>query len=180
MTLRSSNQLPEVRLKLDAMAAQFAAVLPRHITPAKFVRVVLTAIQNNPELLECDRHSLFNACMRAATDGLLPDGRLGAIVTYKDRKRGVLQVRAAHSEPDITDDAVVALAAELGELAEWLDLDDVEVDKRGDLATALRKGDYPPHMKDRPVYYLHRFDPAWGFITEARIVGIGSSAASNS
>jgi Icc protein len=46
------------------------------------------------------------------------------------------------------------------------------------IATALRKGEYPPHMKNRPVYYLHRFDPAWGFVTEARIVGIGSSAAS--
>jgi 3',5'-cyclic AMP phosphodiesterase CpdA len=46
------------------------------------------------------------------------------------------------------------------------------------IATTLRKGEYPPHMKNRPVYYVHRFDPAWGFITEARIVGMGPSAAS--
>jgi 3',5'-cyclic AMP phosphodiesterase CpdA len=39
------------------------------------------------------------------------------------------------------------------------------------IATTLRKGEYPPHMKARPVYYLHRFDPVWGLITEARIVG---------
>jgi hypothetical protein len=38
------------------------------------------------------------------------------------------------------------------------------------IATALRKGDYPPRMKTRPVYHLHRFDPAWGFVTESRIV----------
>jgi hypothetical protein len=38
------------------------------------------------------------------------------------------------------------------------------------IATTLRKGKYPAHMKTCPVYYLHRFDPLWGFITEARIV----------
>jgi 3',5'-cyclic AMP phosphodiesterase CpdA len=39
------------------------------------------------------------------------------------------------------------------------------------IATTLRRGEYPPHMKSRAVYYIHKFDPAWGFITEARIVG---------
>jgi 3',5'-cyclic-AMP phosphodiesterase len=43
------------------------------------------------------------------------------------------------------------------------------------IATTLRKGDYPPPMKSRPVYHLHRFDPAWGFVTESRIVGADAS-----
>jgi 3',5'-cyclic AMP phosphodiesterase CpdA len=38
------------------------------------------------------------------------------------------------------------------------------------VATTLRKGDYPPHMKMRPVFHVHRFDPDWSFATEARIV----------
>ena len=38
------------------------------------------------------------------------------------------------------------------------------------IATTLRKGDYPPAMKARPIYYLHRYEPAWGFTTEARMV----------
>lgn len=42
------------------------------------------------------------------------------------------------------------------------------------IATTLRYGDYPPHMKTRPIYYLHRFDPAWGFTTETRMVGTDS------
>ena len=45
------------------------------------------------------------------------------------------------------------------------------------IATTLRKGEYPPHMKDRPVYHLHRFDPAWGFTTETRIVGEAPAAS---
>jgi 3',5'-cyclic AMP phosphodiesterase CpdA len=39
------------------------------------------------------------------------------------------------------------------------------------IATALRKGEYPAHMKMRPVYHVHRFNPVWGFVTETRIVG---------
>ena len=40
------------------------------------------------------------------------------------------------------------------------------------IATTLRKGDYPDDLKTRPIYHLHRFDPAWGFSTQTRIVGI--------
>ena len=43
------------------------------------------------------------------------------------------------------------------------------------IATTLRKGEYPSPMKLRPVYHLHRFDPAWGFVTESRIVGAEAS-----
>jgi 3',5'-cyclic-AMP phosphodiesterase len=43
------------------------------------------------------------------------------------------------------------------------------------IATTLRRGEYPAHMKTRPVYQIHRFDPVWGFATETRIVGSGSS-----
>ena len=39
------------------------------------------------------------------------------------------------------------------------------------IATTLRKGHYPPSMRVHPVYHIHRFDPAWGFVTETRIVG---------
>jgi 3',5'-cyclic-AMP phosphodiesterase len=39
------------------------------------------------------------------------------------------------------------------------------------IATTLRKGEYPAPMKTRPIYHIHRFDPAWGFATETRIVG---------
>src|SRR3974390_2603936 len=45
------------------------------------------------------------------------------------------------------------------------------------IATTLRKGEYPPPMKTRPIYHLHRYDPAWGFATESRIVRTDSSAS---
>jgi Icc protein len=38
------------------------------------------------------------------------------------------------------------------------------------VATSLRKGEYPPHLTNRPIYHIHRFDPAGSFSTESRIV----------
>lgn len=74
--------IDEVRSALTKMQSQFATVLPPQVAPERFVRIAMTAIQMNPDLLSCDRQTLYSACMRAAQDGLLPDGREGAIVTY--------------------------------------------------------------------------------------------------
>jgi 3',5'-cyclic-AMP phosphodiesterase len=41
------------------------------------------------------------------------------------------------------------------------------------IATTLRRGEYPPQLKIRPVYHIHRFDPVWGFATYTRVVGTG-------
>ena len=61
---------------------EFRAALPAHIPVERFVRVLTTAVVNNPALLEADRRSLFLSALRAAQDGLLPDGREGALVTF--------------------------------------------------------------------------------------------------
>lgn len=77
------EQAEEVKSHLERMGDQFKAALPSHITPEKFQRTVMTALNLNPDLLRCDRRSLFNAASKAASDGLLPDGREGALVPFK-------------------------------------------------------------------------------------------------
>ena len=42
------------------------------------------------------------------------------------------------------------------------------------VATLLRWGEYPTHMKQLPTYNVHRYDKDWGFITETRIAGLFS------
>lgn len=79
----SKNEITVVRDQMEKMTAEFANALPSHIPVERFARVVMTAIQGNPDLLDCDRRSLWNSAMKAAQDGLLPDGRDGAIVPYK-------------------------------------------------------------------------------------------------
>jgi recombination protein RecT len=84
--VKQDSKHPMVQLKsyLEQRHNELRNALPAHMPPERFIRVVLTAVQQNPDLLACTRQSLWNASMRAAQDGLLPDGRDGAIVPYKD------------------------------------------------------------------------------------------------
>lgn len=79
---RRENPIMVIRQTLNTMAPEFKAALPAHVSVEKFTRVAQTAIQNNPDLLNVDRKSLFGAIVRLAQDGLLPDGREAAIVKF--------------------------------------------------------------------------------------------------
>lgn len=84
-----SKQLTPIQaLKGDIqkMEGQFKSALPSHIPVEKFVRVIQTAIGNTPALANAERNSLFGAAMKSAQDGLLPDGREAAIVTYRNKQ----------------------------------------------------------------------------------------------
>jgi recombination protein RecT len=74
-------------VELKNREGQFQAALPAHVPVERFMRVVLTAVQNNPALARADRPSLWNSAMRAAQDGLLPDGRDGAFVIYNTKEK---------------------------------------------------------------------------------------------
>lgn len=75
----------QVRHDLQRMAEEFEAVLPPQIPTDRFVRTAITAVGMNPELLRTDRRSLLGAVMKAAQDGLLPDGREAALVIFKSK-----------------------------------------------------------------------------------------------
>ena len=91
MTTNAIAPIDSVRSTLTKMQPEFAAALPPQIQPEKFVRTTVTAIQMQPELLNADRLSLLGACMKAAQDGLLPDGREAALVIF--RSKGGAQVQ---------------------------------------------------------------------------------------
>lgn len=80
--------MEEFQGQLAQRAQEFAPALPSHITPDRFQRTVITAVNLNPDLLRADRRSLFNACAKSASDGLLPDGRDGALVIFNTREKG--------------------------------------------------------------------------------------------
>lgn len=68
-------------------AQEMARALPHHLSAERFVRVVLTAVSQNPDLLLCTKESLLLSLMRAAQLGLEPDGLLGQgyLIPYKNK-----------------------------------------------------------------------------------------------
>lgn len=87
MTVKTENPLVKLNEQLEQRLPQFQAALPAHIPVERFKRVLLTAIQQNPKLLTADRPTLFTSSMKAAHDGLLPDGREGALVIYSTKMK---------------------------------------------------------------------------------------------
>lgn len=77
--------------ELEILKPQLEKVLPAHVSPDKFMRVVMTAIAQSPDLRGADRPSLLTACVKCATDGLLPDGREAALVIFVSK--GVKKVQ---------------------------------------------------------------------------------------
>jgi uncharacterized protein YcaQ len=76
---------------------------------------------------------------------LLDDALVGRVDIKADRKDGVLRVQAAHAEPGVDRQRVAAeLAAELRLMADWLELDEVLVAERGDLAAELAQAGVRP------------------------------------
>lgn len=68
-------QRPEFQAKLEQ-------ALPPGVNIDRFTRVTLTALQQNPSIANGDRQSLYNAVVRCAQDGLLPDGKQAALVMF--------------------------------------------------------------------------------------------------
>ena len=72
----------------DSMKKQFEKALPKYITPDKFVRIALTAINSNPELAQCTQTSLLAAMMNSAQLGLEFNTPLGEayLIPYRNKK----------------------------------------------------------------------------------------------
>lgn len=71
--------------ELDRYAPSIEQALPAHIGIDRFKRVLITAINANPDLLFADRRTLYNASVKCAADGLLPDGREAALVIHNTK-----------------------------------------------------------------------------------------------
>lgn len=69
--------ITQVRHLLENKKADLAMALPKHLTTDRLLRVVLTACNKTPKLLECTRESLLACVMDCASLGLEPDAALG-------------------------------------------------------------------------------------------------------
>lgn len=85
MSNKSLTPAMAIKQQLTRLRDEFKAALPSHIDVDRFLRTLQTAVSSNPSLIEANRKSLFEASMKSAQDGLLPDGREAAIVTFRGK-----------------------------------------------------------------------------------------------
>lgn len=83
---RSPLQALQDQIMGDHVRQQLQMALPEHISVEKFQRVVMTAVNKAPDLINGDRASLFTACVECAQDGLLPNGKEAALVIYNTKQ----------------------------------------------------------------------------------------------
>jgi len=85
-TKEAQHPLTQLRSYLEGtMKSEIAKALPKDIDPDRFIRTVITAVQMNNELAFADRRSLLASCMKAAQDGLMPDGREAVLNIYSTK-----------------------------------------------------------------------------------------------
>ena len=66
----------------EAFKQQLSLALPKHMTPERFSRIALTALQRTPKLADCTQASLFKCLLDLSAMGLEPDGRKAHLIPY--------------------------------------------------------------------------------------------------
>lgn len=91
----AAKRMSTLRALLEGKRDAIQAILPRHLSAERVLKVAMVAASRNPALLECDQVSILRAVMIAAQLGLEPDGPLGHayLVPYRNNKTGRMEAQ---------------------------------------------------------------------------------------
>jgi len=78
---------------IKSMKEDIAKALPSMITPERFTRIVITALNTTPQLAECTPQSFLSAMMCSAQLGLEPNTPLGQAYLIPYKNKGVDEVQ---------------------------------------------------------------------------------------
>ncbi|MBR0148673.1 MAG: recombinase RecT [Lachnospiraceae bacterium] len=91
------NEKPRITKNMDtsdmitALMPEIKKALPSVLTPERFTRMALSAVNNNPVLKQCTPISFLSALMCAAQLGLEPNTPLGQAYLLPFKNKGVLE-----------------------------------------------------------------------------------------
>ena len=88
VTLTRSMSIEDL---IHAMEPEIRKALPSVVTPERFTRMALSALNNSPKLRECTQMSFLAALMNAAQLGLEPNTSLGQAYLIPYKNKGVLE-----------------------------------------------------------------------------------------
>jgi|KBSMisStaDraftv2_1062788.scaffolds.fasta_scaffold00871_3 phage RecT family recombinase len=111
-----------LRERFEARRNELKNMLPSDISPEVFIRAFTTGATLNPKIQACTWSSIWDACIKAARAGLLPDGVEGAIVPFKTEAQWIPMVQG-----------VLRSARRSGQLS-WIDANVVRQGEQFDYA----------------------------------------------
>lgn len=84
----AQSRMTSLKALLENQKSAIQAILPRHLSADRILKVALVAASRNPLLLECDAMSILRSVMSSSQLGLEPDGPLGSahLVPFKNTK----------------------------------------------------------------------------------------------
>ncbi|CAN0620299.1 recombination protein RecT [Burkholderia multivorans] len=82
-------EMGEVKKFLEAQKGVLAAVLPRHVTPDRMLKIALGALRTTPKLMDCTIESLMGAVVQCSQLGLEPNTPLGHayLIPFEKKKK---------------------------------------------------------------------------------------------
>lgn len=80
---------------IKSQSPGFKMALPKDFDADRFTRIAITAIKNNPKLMDCDPYSILGGLMLAAQLGLEPNSPLheASLIPYKNKAEFQIEYR---------------------------------------------------------------------------------------
>lgn len=85
--MNSQSRMPMLLETIDKRAPDIRRLLPKQINVDRFVNAVKTAILTVKDLDTCTPSSVTLACLKCASDGLVPDGREAVLVVGRSKSK---------------------------------------------------------------------------------------------
>lgn len=128
IALREAVDGTVAQLRDPAFEQQVALALPEGVTPQRLLRVTQTAVLQEPKLAAPElRGELLKAVLKAAADGLMPDGREAVLIPRGGRNPSISYQRMVGG--------IIKIAAEYGwAMGAEVVYENDEFDNRGPLA----------------------------------------------
>ena len=90
-----TTQIVQFTNDVKSHADEFQSALPVGMDVKRFVRTVINGISTHAQaeqLLQADRQTLFRACTKAASDGLMLDGKEATLTAFYSKKKQQTEV----------------------------------------------------------------------------------------
>lgn len=107
-----------VQAFFEAHKSTLSAVLPKHVSPDRMLKIALGALRTTPKLMNCTVESLMGAVVHCSQLGLEPNTPLGHayLIPFENRKKNITEVQIVLGYKGLVDLArrsgqIVSIAA---------------------------------------------------------------------